>query len=520
MPYLEIGKERYDSYPPTDEKVDLRLNNYKRTRKLFKGQHGDVYERVQQWLDKEVDKGITYIVCNFPGLISKVSADMLFGEQTKYVIGGDPSSSEQEQLNNITQNNNLQSLNYEMALSGSWRGDVVYKARYGNAAGWATDKPGAIIEAVSPSCFYPILSEDNIRDVQGAVFAWIKRGHHDMPGGDERTYLRVERQLPGRIENELWQLAEDGRTLDQQVKLNIFPEYKNLEEEQETGFPGLLFKHVPNWRLEDEFWGISDYFDLESIFDELNNRLSRTSRVLDKHESPKLILPPGIMKYDEKTERWYIKKEDLDAIEVDRRDQSTGSDLPRYMTWDAQLSAGFTQIDKLLEIAFLVSETSPDAFGLGKGGAAESGRALKFRLIRLLAKINRKKLYFDEALKYIIEASLWLEKEHGDGVTDPEESDLRIEWADGIPDDPMEQAQIEAIRTGGKQTSSRRSSVRRLDDLDGEELETELQAIEEDEAGEVGSAEGGAIDRERALALFEGAAPVEGEEDLDQITEI
>ena len=165
----------------------------------------------------------------------------------------------------------------------------------------------------------------------------------------------------------------DGRSIKEQVNLNIFPEYAELPEEQETRYPGLLFEFVPNWRLDDEFWGMSDYYDLEGIFDELNNRVSRISRVLDKHESPKLILPPGIMKWDEQYGRWYIEKEDLEAIEVDPTEAEKFGDLPRYLTWDAQLEAAFKQIDKLLEFAFIVSETSPDAFGLSKGEQQNRG---------------------------------------------------------------------------------------------------------------------------------------------------
>ena len=70
-----------------------------------------------------------------------------------------------------------------------------------------------------------------------------------------------------------------------------------------------------------------------------------------------------------------------------------------------------------------------------------------------------------------------------------EPQDVRIEWKDGLPDDPLEGAQVEQIRTSGKATSSVRSAVRRLDEIDGEQLEKELDEIQEDEGGGVGDAE-------------------------------
>lgn len=476
MPTIRIGRQEYDAWPPDDEQSRTRLENYYRARLLFKGRHHDVFERVQRWLDREADKTLVYVVCNFAGLLSKLAADMLFGEPVRFSAPKSADAKASEAIAAIAENNDLHILNYEMALSASWRGEAVYKVRYGKPGDWA-ERPNAIIESVSPAIFWPILEEDNIRGVQGGVFGWKKQL------GD-RKYLRIERQLPGRIDNELYLL--DGSRVKDRVKLGTFPEYAGLPDVQETGFPGLLFEFVPNWRLDDEFWGISDYYDLETVFDELNNRISRISRVLDKHESPKLILPPGLMRYDETTQRYYVAKEDLEAIEVDHNAGETG-DLPKYLTWDAQLNAAFKQIEKLLELAFLVSETSPDAFGLGERGRAESGRALKFRLLRLLAKVNRKKLYFDAALRRVLYAAMYLESVHGGG---PEPVDPRLEWQDGLPQDMLEAAQIEQIRTGSRPTTSVRSAVRRLDNLAGEELDEELTAIAEDEAADAVPAPG------------------------------
>lgn len=478
MPYITIGRKQYDTWPPEDAVTQTRLENYYRSRLLFKGRHHDVFPRVQKWLDREADKAMVYIVCNFAGLLSKVSADMLFGEEPRFIAGeGDEKSKEQISLNNIIDNNNLHTLNYEMALSASWRGETVYRIRYGKFADWQ-DTEFPIIEATSPGYFYPILEEDNIRGLRGGVFGWIKQG----PG--DKEYLRLERQLPGLIENELWLM--EGSKIQSRVKLSTFPEYAEMEDVQETKYPGLLFEFVPNWRMDDEFWGISDYYDLEGIFDELNNRVSRISRVLDKHESPKLILPPGIMKMDEQTGRYYIEKEDLEAMELSDEDRS---DLPKYLTWDAQLETSMKQIEQLLQLAFMMSETSPDAFGLSKdGGTAESGRALKFRLIRLLAKINRKKLYFNQALKNVLYAAQYLEAQWGKG---PAPVDIRAEWQDGLPADELEQAQVEQTRTGSKATTSVRSAVRRLDGLEGEALEEELEEIANDEAAGQLAAPGG-----------------------------
>ncbi|RJX18515.1 MAG: phage portal protein [Ammonifex sp.] len=450
--------ETWETWPPEGHKQ--RIEKYALFRLLFMGKHDDVYARMQQWLEKEADKAVIYIVCNFAGLISKICADLLFGEPIRAVLG-DEDSPEQKAMDNIFNNNNLHTVNYEMALSSSYRGDAVYKARFGKYRDWSEGEQ-AIIESVPAHVFFPHLNGDNVQEMTGATLAWTKEVN-------DRKYLRKEIHLPGLIRNELWLL--DGSQIRMKVPLKTLDEYDGLKDEQETKYPGLLVEHVPNWRLDDMFWGISDYEDLESLFDGLNNRVSRVDRILDKHSDPKLILPPGLMKYDEKRKMWYIEKELLQVVEVD---QTMVGDLPKYLVWDAQLEAAFKEIDKFLELLMIMSEISPAAFGLDKSGVAESGRALKFRLIRTLAKINRKKLYFDQGLKNILYAAQVLDVTFGKSNYEP--AIPRIVWADGLPVDQMEQAEIEASRLAAENTSLE-SSVRRLDGLEGKALQEEIDRI-------------------------------------------
>ncbi len=461
MSILEVKKG--DKWPP--EEHAARIESYQHNRLLLRGRHDEAFKRVQQWLDKSPDQSIVYIVANFPKLVSLVCADLLFGEDPAFQAGDDGSPA-QVALDSIVRNNGLHTLDYEMSVGASARGDCVYKLRYGKRYAYL-ERAESIITAVNPALFFPEFEPDDCRIMKGAVIAWERELAKEK-------YLCREIHLPGRIRHELWRI-ERGE-LAAQMKLSTLPEYANVPEEEDTGYPGLLVWYVPNWRLDDDWRGISDYEGLDSLVDELNNRLSRVSRVLDKHENPKLILPPGLMKLDPATQRYYIEKEALDVIEVDLTNNPSGN-LPRYLVWDAQLSAAFTQIDKIVEMAFMVTETSPDAFGMGKAGVAESGRALKFRLLRILAKVNRKKRYFDEALKQVLKAALMLESERGGQSFDI--PDIEIAWRDGLPDDEMEETEVVAL---GVQAGvmSRRTAVRQLQRLSRQALEDELAEIGSD----------------------------------------
>ncbi len=429
----------WKTFPPTraDEK---RIENY-----------GELTHAVRK---KDPPEGwdtlLPWVPINFCSIICSLSADLLFGES--------PAFRGNESLEEIVSRNGFNVLCSEIAFSGAFRGDVVLKVRYDN---------GAIIEAVDPSLFFPQFSPDNLREMKQGTLAWIK----SRKNGGER-YLRKEIHEPGRIMHELWRL--EGNQITDQVPLNTFEEYHDLAEIEETGYEGLLVEHIPNWRIDTEFWGISDICDLLGLQKELSNRISRIGDTLDKHSVPKLILPPGIMQFDERLQRWYVEKETLEALEID---PEMGGNLPRYLVWDAQLQAAFSEIDKLLELMMMVSETSPAAIGLEKNGVAESGRALKYRMVRTLAKMQRKKRYFDHGLKNVLFAAQALEHIFGGG---PRPEEVQIDWQDGLPNDDQEL--IEQAVTG---FSAGLMSRRRGVELQGvEDVDAELKEIERDEREE------------------------------------
>jgi len=466
----------FSTYPPKAHQE--RINTYQRFERLFLGQHKQVFAVTPQPYRMK-----RYIAANFAGLISRLSADLLFGEQPDFVAAQENEAG-QEALTQIVTRNGLHTLNYESALSNSFRGDAVYKARWGKRTP-QSEEPEAIIEEVPASIYFPELEEDDVRKVSRVTLAWVKRD----PKEARRLYLRAEVHEPGLIRHQLFDMGSapaitvsgsnaaislGGKQLVQ-IPLNTLEAYAELPEEEQTGLDHIPVSHVPNFRYGSRFWGISDYEGLESLFESLNNRVSQIDEVLDKHVAPKIVLPPGFVDRDGK-----IRFDRMETIELHAGDQP-----PSYITWDAHLTAAFTQFDKLLDLLFMLSETAPSAFGLDKFGIAESGRALRLRLLRTLAKINRKRLYYDTALKQALLTAQILDVTHGSGGYEPAEP--TIQWADGLPEDMVEMVEIEAQRLAAGNTSVE-SSVRRLDGPDA--VEAEMQRIGE-ETRQVGALTGG-----------------------------
>lgn len=410
--------KKNDSWPVDSE----RLEGYTERKLLFKSEHQKVFKNVQDELDKLLygkdNKEIaatTYLVANYCGLISRLSADLLFGENP--VI-----TSENEVVETIIKNNRLYTMLYESALGGSYRGDSVLKIRR------AVEKPNSdekitVIEPLNPRNYFVEHDPDNIQKTKYRIMAREVK----IADFEDKTCVRVEVHEPGMIYNFLY-LIEAGKV---KQELDV-KQYLGLEPEDETGIPEFLIYHIPNYRLDEEYWGIHDYVDILTLQDEANNRFSQIAKIMDKHADPKMRGPAEAMETTSSGEKY------LDIKKYNYFPYKENGVKPEYITWEAQLDHAFKEIDYILKMMFMVTETSPAAFGLEEGGVAESGRALKFRLMRTLAKTARKKRYYDYAIKKALEVAQMVEQKYGSGG---EVQEINIEWRDGLPDDPKETAE-------------------------------------------------------------------------------
>jgi len=444
-----------------------RIERYRFNDKLFKGDQFDAFKlRVQNEHYNRDYSMLKYVVANFAGLISKVAADMLAGETNRYMVP----EGDQDFMDALIQDNNIHTQLYESALANSRHGDAVFKLRVGKRH--ETDENATvIIEDITPSIYFPDIDPNNVRDVPDKQeLAWKV-----VIGKEE--YVRKEIHEPGKITNELW-LLKDGK-INQKADLKLLND-PGLEEVVETEVNDILLFHIPNWKDGSEYFGYDDYQDLISLFYAVNNRLTKTENILDKHSDPILALPEGVL-----DEQGNVKKEAFTMFEIPSQDVGSTA-KPEYIVWNASLESSFSQVEKLVNMIYMFSETSPDAFGMGNN-PTDSGRALKLRLMRTIAKVNRKRLYYDAVLKKMLYVAQELAKAHNVGVgpdnhkLSGEPAEVKIDWQDGVPIDSYEASQEEELRiTSG--TTSKKQAIMRLDKVDEETAEDTLAEIAEEDA--------------------------------------
>ncbi|MDL2257577.1 phage portal protein [Eubacteriales bacterium OttesenSCG-928-K08] len=484
----------WTEYPP--ENVRTRHEEYETYRNLLMGRHKDVFcnntknihhKRSETALMHDAaalyDDGDLYVSANYCKMASQIFANILFGTPPKYRIeaeGAGIDAIQQQRIDQIAIDNMLSVTNHQQEVEASHLGGAVYRLRWGKMNNWRTD--GVIIEALPVDVYEPILSPDNIKDNQGGVLSFP----FEYNGAN---YLYREIYEPGKISYMLNEMM--GNSIGAQIPLESVPFYAHITDAAkagndnyhmdgntvifETDYPGMFIEYVPNWTKPDLYFGISDYSpDVISNQCAINAIKTGILRVCLKHMDPKLALPEGLMTQDPMTGKWYIQKEDMEAIEVP---DAVASALPRYVTWDAKLDAAQLNIDACFEAMMMSMQISPAVFGWEKYGQADSAAALKLRMTLTLWMVSQKRTYFDAALKNILYAAQYLDGRYGAAKYEPME--VSITWPDPLPVD--ESTEASALKTMlGSKLISVETAVSRIQGIEGEALENELNLIAKD----------------------------------------
>lgn len=499
MPYLKEGEQ----FPPQDS-IE-RLARYKRMEKIFDGNVADIYERATELLRDtpnapQLEK--LYIAVNLIDVLTTKPADLLVGEGVTIETKHDDESAEQRAVNRIVNDNDANSLIYESLIGAGIRGDAWLKTYYANRddataieeAGLPIPDglldPEPVIETVPAFQVFPELAKGSRKKFRAVNVCTVE--YAEEKSGVirnrkvETPYLNVERHLPGYIVYERYKLAEyiGGVDTSYGVPIQLYTVDSQVSTGRdhdvvETGVPEILVRHIP-YKAKDCTWeGIGNIEKIESVLNAINDRLVQIDYILWKHSDPHMYGP--------------------DISEEDGA-QSLGGGLyipvtpddttPNYLTWNSQLEGAFKQLDYLLSIVFQMTETPQWLFGTtitqDKGGTGTShsdGRAIQMRLLPILSKVNRIKIYAEKALRDSIYLVQQLENYANDDVEGFERytpQRPKILWNSPIPRDMKEEAEIASMRTGGKPTLDVHSAIKRLDSFDDEEAVKIIERISED----------------------------------------
>lgn len=482
LKFLDAGQP----WPPPSEKD--RLGRYEEGRLLFESLHNEVYGEWWRTVRRDLRASLE-IVYNFPRRLSNLWADMLIGEPPTYSAGEGVDTGPVEDLVRQARLNNVIR---EVVIDMSRFGDGLFKVRLKDG------KPS--VEAVSPELWFPVVSRGDVRDVTHHVIAWTFENErprtgvlggmvNSMAGVPKDRYLVAEIHTSAGVEHVVKRLNEGGMIGQEVDGSGLFEDWEQTQTHR-AGAP--LIVHVPNQRTSNRLFGYDDYTDIDGILQEYEVRISQWSRINDHHADPPMA-GPRLAPPEDGTEAAAHVASGEKYFEVDT-DADGRANIPQYITWDQNVASITGELDRLETMLYTVSETSPAAFGQTRNGTAESGTSLRLKMKSEVSKSARLRTDLDPAVKEAIRLATALAGK---------ELDVDIAWKDGLPDDDLQRAAIEAQKKQAGLTSLQ-SALQRLEDLDEEAALEEMERIRnEGESAPAGpgvdGTNNGALERSRAL---------------------
>lgn len=436
----------------------FRVARYANYRKLFIGQQQEVFigQIIERLGKKSLYAWVLYTSYNLPSLISRKFADLTVGVPPEFSY---EDASQQAEIDALLKASRFWRDLYSIVCSLSYKGDAVLLP---------VIRDGQVrVKAMRPESWFPTFDGDGNMDTCG--FTWFER--HKI-GADWSQFIREELHRPGAIENRMWKVSGNGQDKGGEVSVSQF--HKGLEPIQETGVSEILPVHFPNYKIDDDYYGISDYQDITPLLEALSSRLTQALRVLDKHSDPTLFAPIDAFEKDAKTDKIRFRYDGSPVVPVDadRTREQWG-----YLTWDGSLANGFSAMDKLVDAICEISEMSPRLLGRNQGAQAESAEKMRLSLINTIAKVQRKQGLLNDGFRELFRKAFMFGRAWGILSGDPD-AELSVDWKDALPEDRLYAAQVESIRTGGRATSSVESAVKRLDGPAG--LDEELERLKGD----------------------------------------
>ena len=461
--YFQTG----EFFPPVDH--EKRLNRYKINELFYKGQHEKLLKNHNGF----------YISANLAGLIVKKSADYLEGDGFTASAQKSDNSKEQLALERIHEDNDMNTLLYELAIEAAYKGDAFIKIGYGqNYKGLypSTIDPYRVrIESIDANNVFPETMEDDKKKIIAYHHAKIveSKNYSDAPE-DKKFLLKVETHIPGfliykefylkpivtRYDDDYKPIIESGKIGEQIGETKV----------QKTGVKHPLVVHIPNLSSPSSWEGQDDLSDLKPLFSELNNRLTQVANILDKHSDPALLVPAGILEEDG-TGRPTFRVATSKVIEMEKDDYEA-----KYLTWNGQLQNAYSEIDRIENYILMTSEIPKVALGLDNSGTSgSSGKAIRMRLNNLLTKIKRKRGYVDKALRRVFVIAQ--ELEHSLGIADYEITVPKLNFTDGIPRDLAEDVSLALMQNGGLPIKSQKRTIMETYGLSEQQAENEIERI-------------------------------------------
>lgn len=383
-------------------------------------------ERIRQ--EASVHWREDYMLSPLPRLLSRASANMLFGEPAAFTADQD---GDQDNLDRITgtDGNDLRAELHRAALIASSEGEV-----WGRIVVQPDLLDVPILEFVSRARVIPHFAG---RFVRGATFVttWCT--------GPLERFRMMETYEAGAVTTRLYRGS--NTVLGGEVKLDSFSETKGRQPVVYTGIDQPLVAFIPNSVDEDPTRGFSDYRGLVERFLALNEAATIGQSNQRLAGRKRALIAGGLL---DRNGNFPAGDDIISLSALDSGDDAKS--VFQAIDWQAGHAETIQWVDHLIDTTLTFAGVSPVSLGRSIEGGTISGTAMKLRMNHSLMESAGKGHYFDRGIARLLRQATILDgrptTEGGFGrkyvAADVAPT---VERGDGLPRDDMEAAQQIAL---------------------------------------------------------------------------
>jgi len=446
---IKVGKFPSDQEKNRISDVSKYLDLYENRQKGVLGLHEIIEKQYKN------AKDVVYLAHAIPARISDFYGDFVQGNVSQLTITT-TEEGDQEFIDEVVDYNDLKEMVYDYGVDQSEFGYIALHT-------WKDDEDVTHIDQIPQDQYFP--------QADGSVI--ISTYRKDSRGVTDQFYALTQNfQIENGkvvITREGWKADANG-VLIEKVDLSIVNELIGIEyeETQTLEIDIIPIVQVDNGKQMSSGFGKSDYNDILPQLAELNERSTHISTQLLKNLDAKMQIPKTDQTTDEdgNLKQW-------DTLVVEGKEHA---DAKYILNTNPLIESTEKHIE--LQVKMISFLSSVPMFELLKSSMPERVEALRIQLFSAIRKTDTKRSKLEKGLKDILKIA--------GKLSGKEIEDITMKFGDVLPVDEYQQAQTEEVRIKSGNTS-KQSSIKRLDNVNDEVADEELEKIsEEDKIAGVG----------------------------------
>lgn len=433
--------------------------------------------RLKEFFSGDRDKKeILGIALNLPSLVINAGVDFLFGEPIKVKCSDE---TVQKEIDEIMEYTDFQTTLEQSAILLQDVGHTQLAVRRIDAA----DGTKVVIEEIPYDMYFPDWSSVPVGQKPGTIrlasYITVAR-----PGDISLCYIYVQEHTAGKIEHSLWK--ESSKQITEQVPLTTVPGLLDqlgitsynveaaggvMSVTDDTGLTYVPIFQVNTRKTVKDRSGMSILNAVMPLLEEVNDRITQISLQFLKHLNPPIQIPKGAVKQNKDGT---VNRKSLEVLLME-------TDWPdaKYVTNDNPLiESAFKHIDSLIDKIADLTQTPRTFMRPAEVGGVESAESLKTRFMSFFKRIRKYQTAYDPQIKKVLLAALELK-----GVQVPKEMTIEIQYDEGLPRNKTTEVSYYQMAHDAGLISLERA-VAGLQGLEGDVLEEEITAIEEEKASQ------------------------------------